>query len=162
LEVTRDGELLALGFPASPPEACETPATLIEGLGIAPLEVRAAEDWLVVLEREADVAAIRPDLAALRRLDRRGVIVTAPGDTCDFVSRFFAPNYGIDEDPVTGSAHCLLTPYWAARLGKTELLARQISPRGGTLHCRLDGGRVHIAGSALLYLKGSIALSADT
>jgi predicted PhzF superfamily epimerase YddE/YHI9 len=101
---------------------------------------------------------VRPDFAALGRLERRGVIVTAPGDDCDFVSRFFGPRVGVPEDPVTGSAHCILVPYWAERLGKSTLHARQVSARGGELFCRLAGERVRIGGHATLYLEGTITL----
>lgn len=159
LSVQREQGMLALDFPVARPGLCSVPPALVEGLGATPQQLLAGEDYLAVFATAAEVAAIRPDLSALRRLDRRGVIVTAPGDDCDFVSRFFAPNYGIDEDPVTGSAHCLLAPYWAARLGRETLLARQLSARGGTLHCRLQGERISIAGNAVLYLHGTITLS---
>jgi predicted PhzF superfamily epimerase YddE/YHI9 len=113
----------------------------------------------VVYDRAEDVAALRPDFAAMRRVEGANAITTAPGrDGVDFVSRYFAPNYGVDEDPVTGSAHCVLTPYWAARLGKEQLTARQISARGGELTCTLRGGRVTIAGHAVLYLEGAITI----
>ena len=113
-----------------------------------------ARDYLAVFASEAEVRALKPDFAALRTLDCLGIIATAPGDDCDFVSRFFAPAAGVDEDPVTGSAHCTLIPYWAARLGKTKLFARQVSPRGGELSCELAGDRVRIGGTAVLYSKG--------
>jgi PhzF family phenazine biosynthesis protein len=143
LAVARQGdEELAMDFPAWPPQPCEAPAGLAVALGRNPHEVLAARDYLAVYERAADIAAIKPDFAGLKRLDR-AVIVSAPGsDGVDFVSRFFAPWAGIDEDPVTGSAHCQLIPYWAKRLGKTRLAARQISPRGGALSCALAGERV--------------------
>ncbi len=132
--------------------------TLVAALGKNPTELLASRDWFAVYEREADIAAIKPDFAALRRLDR-AVIITAPGSGgVDFVSRFFAPWAGIDEDPVTGSAHCQLIPYWAKRLGKTRLAARQISSRGGALTCALEGDRVTIAGQARLYLEGAITI----
>jgi len=99
---------------------------------------------------------LRPDFAALTTLEQYGTIVTAPGDDCDFVSRFFAPRVGVPEDPVTGSAHCTLVPYWAERLGKTRLHARQVSARGGELFCELRGERVGIAGHAVLYLRGEV------
>jgi predicted PhzF superfamily epimerase YddE/YHI9 len=119
----------------------------------------SSRDYLAVFDNAADVAALDPDLAAVAKLDRWGMIVTAPGKNgVDFVSRFFAPANGIPEDPVTGSAHCTLVPYWAARLGKTRLEARQISRRGGALSCTLDGDRVILAGHAVLYLEGRIAV----
>jgi predicted PhzF superfamily epimerase YddE/YHI9 len=114
---------------------------------------------LAVYDRAEEVAALRPDFAAIRRVEGANAIATAPGrDDVDFVSRYFAPNYGVDEDPVTGSAHCVLTPYWAARLGKEQLKARQISARGGELTCILRDGRVTIAGHAVLYLEGAITV----
>ncbi|HEX3498054.1 MAG TPA: PhzF family phenazine biosynthesis protein, partial [Stellaceae bacterium] len=152
------GDELAMDFPAWPPKPCEAPTGLAVALGRNPHEVLAARDYLAVYERAADIAAIKPDFAGLKRLDR-AVIVSAPGgDGVDFVSRFFAPWAGIDEDPVTGSAHCQLIPYWAKRFGKTRLAARQISPRGGALSCALEGDRVTIAGQARLYLEGTITL----
>jgi PhzF family phenazine biosynthesis protein len=158
LVVTRQGDELAMDFPAWPPKPCEAPAGLAVALGRNPSEVLVSGDWLAVYERAADVAVLTPDFAGLRRLDR-AVIVTAPGsDGVDFVSRFFAPGAGIDEDPVTGRAHCQLIPYWARRLAKTRLSARQISQRGGALSCALDGDRVTIAGQARLYLEGTITL----
>jgi PhzF family phenazine biosynthesis protein len=159
LVVTLDGNLLALDFPALPPEPCLLPEGLAAALGRAPAAVLAALDHLAVYESVEAVAALAPDFAALARLDRRGVIVTAPGrGEIDFVSRFFAPAAGVNEDPVTGSAHCTLIPYWAARLGKSRLAARQISRRGGMLHCEFRGERVAIAGRARLYLEGTIEI----
>jgi PhzF family phenazine biosynthesis protein len=156
LIVTRHGDELAMDFPAWKPQPAEAPSGLVVALGRNPTELLASRDWFAVFEKAADVAAIKPDFAALRRLDR-AVIVTAPGSGgVDFVSRFFAPGAGIDEDPVTGSAHCQLIPYWAERLGKRRLNARQISPRGGGLSCAIEGDRVTIAGRAQLYLEGTI------
>jgi len=158
LIVTRQGDELAMDFPAWPPQPAEAPSNLAAALGRNPREVLASRDWFAVYEREADIAAIKPDFAALRRLDR-AVIITAPGTGgVDFVSRFFAPAAGIDEDPVTGSAHCQLIPYWARRLGKTRLAAQQVSSRGGTLSCALEAERVTIAGQARLYLEGTITI----
>lgn len=153
-----DGKL-ELDFPAKPPKVlAESPVGPAEALGVAPDAVLDQDDYLVVLQNAAAVAAVRPDFAALGRLERRGVIVTAPGDDCDFVSRFFGPRVGVPEDPVTGSAHCILVPYWAERLGKSTLHARQVSARGGELFCRLAGERVRIGGHATLYLEGTITL----
>jgi len=158
LVVTRQGDELAMDFPAWPPQSAEPPSNFAAALGRNPTELLASRDWFAVYEREADIAAINPDFAALRRLDR-AVIITAPGTGgVDFVSRFFVPAAGIDEDPVTGSAHCQLIPYWAKRLGKERLAARQVSPRGGTLSCALEGDRVTIAGQARLYLEGTITV----
>lgn len=162
---TRSGELRVraledtyeLDFPSKPPRLCEhPPQALLDGLGIAPREVYQVDDWMAVYDDEEQVRALNPDMRLLRSLSLRGVIATAPGKEADFVSRFFAPAVGIDEDPVTGSAHCLLTPFWSTRLGKMDLFAQQLSRRGGTLHCTLQGDRVLIAGRCALYLRGSI------
>lgn len=167
LTVARDGDLLALDFPARPPSRCLASAALAPALGKIPREVLAARDYLVIYDHADDVAALAPDFTALAALDRFGVIVTAPGADgadggVDFVSRFFAPARGVAEDPVTGSAHCTLIPYWADRLGKNRLEARQLSRRGGALRCELArreaGDRVRIAGRALLYLEGTITI----
>jgi PhzF family phenazine biosynthesis protein len=160
LAVSRRGsDLLEMDFPARPAVPVEAPAGLVAALGGAPQAVLRARDHLVVYGSAAEVAALDPDLAALAEVDCWAAIVTAPGDNgVDFVSRFFAPAQGVPEDPVTGSAHCTLTPYWAARLGKAELEARQISRRGGALRCALDGDRVSIAGRAVLYLEGKISV----
>jgi len=158
LTVTRDGDRLKMDFPSIPTTPCEAPEALIAGLGCDPLEVREGMDYLVVVRDEATVRGLRPRMDILSELDTRGVIVTAQGDEVDFVSRFFAPAAGIPEDPVTGSAHCALTPYWAARLGKSSLLARQVSARGGELLCEDAGARVRLAGYAVKYLQGTIYL----
>ncbi|NDV61936.1 PhzF family phenazine biosynthesis protein [Puniceicoccales bacterium CK1056] len=156
LHVSRMGDLLELDFPLQTGVECEAPPELIEGLGQVPSKCFRAKDYMAVYETEACVNALSPDFAKLKELDLRGVIVTAPGNSSDFVSRFFTPNFGIDEDPVTGSAHCTLTPYWAKRLGKNELRAIQISKRTGHLRCSLKDDRVLISGRAIPYLKGSI------
>jgi len=163
LRVGRDGELLALDFPARPPEPCAAPEALAAALGKPPSAVLAARDYLAVYASADDVAALTPDFNALAALDRFAVIATAPGTgEVDFVSRFFAPARGVDEDPVTGSAHCTLIPYWAERLGKDRLEARQLSRRGGRLDCAISrhpgGDRVTIAGRAVPYLEGTITI----
>jgi PhzF family phenazine biosynthesis protein len=160
LTVTREGEVFSMDFPARPPEVVDAAAGLVEALGGAPQAVMAARDYMVVYGSEAEVLALKPDMLALSGLDRFGIIVTAPGaaEGVDFVSRFFAPAAGVPEDPVTGSAHCTLIPYWAERLGKTRLAARQVSARGGELDCELKGDRVRIAGQAVLYLRGTITI----
>ena len=159
LTVTRDGEMLALELPSRPPERCPEPAGMTAALGRKPAEVHAARDYLAVFDSADDVLALKPDFEAVARLDRFAVIATAPGkDGIDFVSRFFAPAHGVNEDPVTGSSHCTLVPYWADRLGKTRLEARQVSQRGGALTCTLDGSRVRLAGRAVLYLTGTIEI----
>jgi PhzF family phenazine biosynthesis protein len=156
LNVLVEGDLLSMDFPTRRPEPVQPGPNLLEGLGGHPKAVLAARDYMVVYGAEHEVAALEPDFARLRHIDKFAVIVTAPGKECDFVSRFFAPGQGIDEDPVTGSAHCTLIPYWADRLGKLHLKARQISRRGGELDCELKGARVKIAGHAALYLTGHI------
>lgn len=158
LGVARAGEELALDFPALPPERCAVPAGLPAALGATPAEVhRHGERYLAVFSTSAEVAGLRPDFAMLGRQEPGAIIVSAPGEgAVDFVSRYFAPAYGIDEDPVTGSAHCVLAPYWAQRLGKDRLEARQISRRGGVLRCTLRGERVLIAGRCIPYLEGWI------
>lgn len=158
LTVTRHGDRLALDFPARPPEPVEPCEGLIEALGPAPVEVLAARDYLVVYEDEDVVRTLEPDMRALMDIDLFAVIVTAPGRRHDFVSRFFAPAKGVNEDPVTGSAHCTLIPYWAKKLGRNPLRARQVSLRGGDLYCEHRGDRVTIAGEAALFLKGRIIL----
>lgn len=158
LTVARDGERFALDFPARPPVPVEAPPALAAALGAPPVRVLAARDYLAVYDDAATVRALQPDMAALAVLDRFAVIATAPGDDCDFVSRFFAPAKGVPEDPVTGSAHCTLIPYWARRLGRTTMAARQLSARGGEVHCVHRGDRVTIAGHAVLYMKGELFL----
>lgn len=156
LTVRRDGERLAMDFPSRPPVRREAPAGLAEAIGVTPAEVWSSRDLMAVLESEQAVRAVTPSFDRIRALDVCGLIVTAPGREVDFVSRFFAPSQGIPEDPVTGSAHCTLVPYWAKRLGKKQLHARQISARGGELHCEDRGERVSIAGRAVRYLQGVI------
>lgn len=158
LGVARDGDKLTLDFPAWPAKKCEAPRGLIEGLGATPSYVAKNRDFLAVFDSEDAVRRLRPDMILLEKLDALGVIATAPGATCDFVSRFFAPRAGIPEDPVTGSAHCTLTSYWAERLGRNKLQARQISQRGGELECTLSGDRVQIAGRAVTYLTGFLQM----
>ncbi len=158
LTVTREGERLRLDFPSRPPEPFDAPRELAEALGRAPREVLRARDVLALYDSEADVRALAPDYGRLKRIDIHAVIVTAKGTGCDFVSRFFAPRAGVDEDPVTGSAHCTLVPFWAKRLGKQRLHALQVSARGGELFCEDRGARVWIAGRAVEYLQGTIQI----
>lgn len=158
LTVARDGELLSMDFPSRPGKPVEVTDELAAALGRRPREAHRARDLMAVFERESDVREIEPDLQRIWAIDAFAIIVTAPGTEVDFVSRFFTPRAGIPEDPVTGSAHCTLIPYWAARLGKTELTARQLSRRGGELYCRLRGERVDIAGRAVEYLCGEITV----
>jgi len=158
LTVARSGEIYTLDFPSRPGVSQPVSTELTEAIGATPQFVLAARDTMCVFESAAAVHALRPNMAALKALEPFGFIATAPGDDCDFVSRFFAPKQGINEDPVTGSAHCTLTPYWAARLGKSNLFARQISSRGGELWCEDRGGRVRIGGHGALYLTGFIEI----
>ncbi len=160
LVVTRDGGMLSMDFPSRPPEPGAVDSRLRQAIGGKPSVILAARDYFVVYGTEAEVRALAPDMRELKQLDRWGIIATAPGGDSgvDFVSRFFAPAAGVDEDPVTGSSHCTLIPYWAQQLGKTKLVAKQISPRAGDLWCGLDGNRVTIAGHAVEYLKGTIQI----
>lgn len=158
LAVARDGRLLTLDFPALALARCSPGVDIVEGLGVNPLECYRSMDYMVVLATEDDVRGLKPHFATLAQLDRRGVIVTARGREVDFVSRFFAPGSGIDEDPVTGSAHCALTPYSSRRLGKKCMHALQVSARGGELWVEDRGDRVTIAGHVAPYLKGTISV----
>lgn len=156
LFVEKKDDLLILDFPSRPPVACDAPNGLIEAIGKQPKEVLKSRDYFLVYESEQEILDIQPDFTALLKVPAHGVIITAKGSSSDFVSRFFAPEVGVFEDPVTGSAHCNLIPFWAERLGKNELFGRQISARGGELFCELVGDRVKIGGNAVLYLKGEI------
>lgn len=158
LRVRRDAGRLVLDFPARPATPCAALEELARALGADPTEVYRAEDYLVVLASEVDVRALQPDFALVREIECRGIIVTAPGRDCDFVSRFFAPRVGILEDPATGSSHCTLTPYWSRRLDKAKLRARQVSARGGEFWCEDRGERVLIAGHAALVMEGTLIL----
>jgi PhzF family phenazine biosynthesis protein len=159
LTVTRDGDLYSLDFPARPPEACDNVYPgLVAAMGGKPETVLAARDYFVVYGSEEQLRALRPDMQALLSIDRFAVIATAPGREADFVSRFFAPAKGVPEDPVTGSAHCTLIPYWSKRLGKKKLHAHQVSPRGGELWCEDRGERVTISGKAARFFEGTIFL----
>jgi PhzF family phenazine biosynthesis protein len=156
LRVNRTGVGYRMNFPARPSHPIEVPVGLADALGAIPAEVLINSfNYLAVLDDAQILRKLAPDIVALARLDRPGVIVTAPGDgSYDFVSRYFAPAKGIPEDPVTGAAHCMLTPYWAKRLDKTECTAFQASPRGGEILCRLVGDRIELEGSCVFYLEG--------
>lgn len=157
LTVSQEGEVYTLNFPAQKPLPCETPSGLIDALGgKKPVEILRSRDYFLVYDSEEDIASIKPDFSALSKIETVCVIVTAKGNTCDFVSRVFAPTVGIPEDPVTGSAHCSLIPYWADKLKKTKLYAFQVSSRKGELWCELKGDRVLISGKVVTYLKGEI------
>jgi PhzF family phenazine biosynthesis protein len=159
LVVTRRDDIFEMDFPARLAHAQTPPDELGKALGVTPRKVfGSAEDLMVVLDNEKAVVDVEPVFPALKQVECRGVIITARGNQSDFVSRFFAPRVGIQEDPVTGSAHCVLIPYWAAVLGKKELHAFQVSKRGGELFCRHAGERVMISGKAVLYLEGTITI----
>ncbi len=161
LIVERRAGMLVMDFPAQPPVPCNAPAALLAGLGAPPVEILAADDYVVVFDDEEIVRTLAPDMAQLSTLGLRGVCVTAPaapGSEIDFVSRFFAPRYGIPEDPVTGSAHCELAPYWAGRLGKLSLAAYQASARGGDVLCEVRGDRVILSGRAVTFMAGEITV----
>jgi PhzF family phenazine biosynthesis protein len=158
LAVALKGDLLALDFPAQPPSSCEVPPVLMQALGRKPVNIMCSEDYFAVFETEDDIKRLKPDMSSLCTIGMRGIIATAPGKDVDFVSRFFAPKVGIPEDPVTGSAHCALIPYWSQRLGRKTLHALQLSKRGGEIFCQDLGDRVEISGQAALYMKGTIII----
>lgn len=159
LVVTRKDDRLEMDFPARPAHEIRAPAGLASALGVKPLQVlSSAEDLLVILAGEKAVRQVSPDFPALAKIPCRGVIVSAPGERSDFVSRFFGPRVGVNEDPVTGSAHSVLIPFWAEKLKKNDLYALQVSARGGELFCGYKGERVTIAGHAVLYLEGTITI----
>lgn len=164
LRVSRAGKQLVLDFPVRQMQPCEWQAEVEQALGVpvqcvlALHEGQGIQELLAILPSEAAVRACQPDLAAVARLPGLGLLISAVGERHDFVSRYFAPAIGIDEDPATGSTHCMLTPYWAQQLGKRKLSAFQCSARGGELHCELQGDRVRIAGQALLIASGRLML----
>lgn len=156
LKVRKRENRLVMDFPATIGEKVSAPEILFDAMGINEAEVFRATDYMIVLDNRQEVAALEPDFTRLEKVKTRGVIATAPDGEYDFVSRFFAPAVGVNEDPVTGSAHTMLTPYWARQLAKKELRARQISKRGGTVYCTDLGERVEIGGEAVTYLTGTI------
>lgn len=159
LQVSRDADWLVLDFPADPPVAVELPDGLADAIGATPEACFLGQtDYLIIFSDQEVVDSLTPDFFKLNQLDCRGVIASAPGAEVDFVSRFFAPRCGVPEDPVTGSAHTLLIPYWHGRLKKTRMMAHQRSARGGMLRCQYQGDRVHIAGQAVTYMKAEIYL----
>lgn len=160
LLVDLDGDAYVLDFPASKPVPIDLPQGIEAALGHESKEGFIADDiYMIVLPDEAAVASLKPDFTKLAERTKHGVIATAQGDSVDFVSRFFAPSLGIDEDPVTGAAHCVLTPYWSERLGKKELVARQISSRTGVIGCVDRGDRVSLRGQALFFMDGQICVA---
>jgi PhzF family phenazine biosynthesis protein len=157
LTVTKSGELLTLNFPADITSEASENKTIGECFNIKPKQIfRGKTDYMLIFSTETEIKQLIPNLGQIKALDCRGVIVTAPGENVDFVSRFFGPQSGVDEDPVTGSAHTTLTPYWSQRLGKKSLAAVQLSARKGFLNCKINGDRVEISGKCRLYLKGEI------
>jgi PhzF family phenazine biosynthesis protein len=158
LKAQFDRDFISLIFPRRQAEPCSVPNDLLLGLNVKPIEVLKSRDYLVVLNNEKEVTSLSPDFERLKTLDCLGVIVTSRGETADFVSRFFAPKNGIDEDPVTGSSHTTLIPYWSQRLGKNKLTALQLSKRGGKLLCEDLGSTVKISGQAITYLVGEITV----
>lgn len=159
LKVKRDEDLIVLDFPTSELNTVESPENIEKAFGETPREcIKGKDDLMLVFESEETIQNLSPDFDFIKTLDARGVIATAPSETFDFVSRFFAPLEGINEDPVTGSAHTMLIPYWKKVLDKTEMKAKQISARGGVLQCKFNGKRVEIGGKAVSYLTGKITL----
>jgi PhzF family phenazine biosynthesis protein len=160
LTVSRSGPGYLMDLPARPSGRIDVPPGLAEALGVTPIDVHANTfNYMAVLESSEILHHLTPDMTALARLDRPGVIVTTQGDSnYDFISRYFAPAKGIPEDPVTGAAHCMLAPYWAGRLGKTTFRAYQASRRGGEITCRVIGDRIELGGSCVFYLEGEVEI----
>jgi len=158
LAVVKDNDFLTLDFPAQPPVSCDVPETLVKAFGLVPIECLKSKDYIAVFEHERDVELANPDLEALKQLDLRGVIITARSERYDYVTRFFAPKYGIPEDPVTGSAYTQLVPYWESKTGLKKFTAKQVSTRSGELTCEIVNERVLISGKAIRYLEGKIEI----
>jgi PhzF family phenazine biosynthesis protein len=160
LKVIKEDDLLTLDFPRDDIQPALPPEGLIESLGKKPAEIwKGKSDYLLYYPAQEDIEEMTPNFHHLKKIEARGIIVTAPGYECDFVSRFFGPAVGVDEDPVTGSAHTTLTPFWAHRLNQLEFEAQQLSSRGGFLNCKLAGSRVLISGNARTYMVGTILVS---
>jgi PhzF family phenazine biosynthesis protein len=158
LSAQKDGRLFKLDFPSQEPEKCATPNIIEEALGVQPLACYFNEDYIIVYKDEEAVLNMEPNFNKLKKVKTRGIVITAPSKKYDFVSRAFFPKYGIDEDPVTGSAHTKLIPYWFSQTGKLNFAVKQVSKRGGLLYCEYKENRVLISGSAVLYLRGEIEL----
>jgi PhzF family phenazine biosynthesis protein len=159
LNVTKNAEDICLNFPADDPEPQEMDALFAEALGKSPIEIlRGTDDFLAVFETEQQIQTMNPDFTKLAKINSRGVVISAPGNDVDFVSRCFFPQTGVDEDPVTGSAHTMLIPYWAKQLDKIEFKAHQLSARGGALDCKLINNRVLISGKSVIYFEGMISI----
>lgn len=158
LTVKRSGDRLTMNFPACKLNEASMPVQLEEAVGVPARELYKDTDYLYVVESEEQVRKLDPDIRLMKKVKARGIIVTAPGEEFDFVSRFFAPAAGVDEDPVTGSAHTMLAPYWSRRLGKKDLVGRQVSSRGGTVYCEDEGDRVSLSGTARTFMEGRIEI----
>jgi len=158
LTVTKNNDRLVLDFPAQPPVHCDTPEEIVKAFEVTPIECLKSEDFIVVFEKEIDIESATPDLEQLKKLDLRGVIITAKSSRYDFIARFFAPKYGVPEDPVTGSAYTQLAPYWASKIGPKRFNVKQVSSRGGELTCEIVDDRVLISGKAVSYLQGKIKI----
>tara|TARA_Y100000996_G_scaffold97883_1_gene70310 strand:- start:938 stop:1726 length:789 start_codon:yes stop_codon:yes gene_type:complete len=159
LKITKIDDGLCLNFPADQPVETEIDSLFIEILDIEPLKLlRGKDDYLAVFENQKQIEDMQPKLPLLKKINARGLVISAPGDEVDFVSRCFYPEAGIEEDPVTGSAHTMLTPYWANKFNKEELEAHQLSKRGGKLNCRLVNDRVFISGDSVIYFEGTISI----
>jgi len=158
LSVEKESELLLLNFPSIPPKPCETPSNINKAFGKMPVEVLAADDYLLLFESEKELLSLNLNFEEIKKFNLRGVIVTSRGTDCDFVSRFFCPKFGINEDPVTGSAHCTLIPYWKEKLKKNHFFAKQISERSGELFCKDNKSRVTIGGNAVCYMQGKVTI----
>jgi PhzF family phenazine biosynthesis protein len=156
LAVTKDNGWLIMDFPAQPPVPCDIPEEIVKAFAATPLECLKSEDLIVVFEHESDIESANPDFELLKKLDLRGVAITARSTRYDFVARFFAPKYGIPEDPVTGSAYTQLVPYWASKIGSNKFSIKQMSSRGGELRCEIAGDRVYISGKAVKFMEGKI------
>ena len=159
LKITREGDIISMDFPSHVPKKSEQDLSEIgEALGWHPISFQAGIYGLAVFKNEEEIANLEPNFVAMESLAHDGIIATSPGNSVDFVSRFFGPKLGLTEDPVTGGAHCSLIPYWSNRLGKKNLIARQLSKRGGELQCKQCGDRVMIGGKAVTYLRGELLL----
>jgi PhzF family phenazine biosynthesis protein len=159
LAVTRDNEWLVMNFPAQPPVPCDIPEEIVKAFDTAAIECLKSEDYIAVFENEIDIESTKPDFESLKKLSLRGVIITAQSTRYDFIARFFAPNYGIPEDPVTGSAYTQLAPYWASKIGSKRFSVKQMSSRGGELMCEVVDDRVLIYGKAIKYMEGKININ---
>ncbi len=158
LAVAKNNEWLIMDFPAQPPVSCDIPKEIIKAFDTVPIECLKSEDYIVVFKRETDIKLAQPDFEQLKKLDLRGVIITAKSSGYDFIARFFAPKFGVPEDPVTGSAYTQLAPYWASRIGPKRFNVKQVSSRGGELSCEMVDDRVFISGKAIKYLEGKIKI----